>query len=98
MSRYKGKAHQIGGTRDWEARIVVGRGSVPRQILGTIADVQCRIGPGSQVDGTRVGYTEGREPWSICEISREHRRRRHLKTEQAITLVGLFDDQGHREI
>lgn len=57
MGRYKVKTHWIGGTRDWEARIVVGRGSVPRQILGTIADVQCSIGPGSQVDGTRVGYT-----------------------------------------
>ncbi|KAH7237529.1 uncharacterized protein BKA55DRAFT_543059 [Fusarium redolens] len=38
-----------------------------------------------------------REPWSICKISRGHRRRRHLKTEVATTLVGLFDDKDHRE-
>jgi hypothetical protein len=38
-----------------------------------------------------------REAWSICKISRGHRRRRHLMTERGITLVGLFDDKGHRE-
>jgi len=55
-----GKSSSNWGPRNWEARISVGRGSVPRQIVGTIADVQCIRGTGIQVDGTRVGYTEAR--------------------------------------
>lgn len=54
------KLIEMEGPRNWEAHIVVGRGSVPRQIVGTIADVQCSRGTGIQVDGTRVGYTEAR--------------------------------------
>jgi hypothetical protein len=70
----QGKGPSNWGARDWEARIVVGRGSVPRQILGTIAYVQCSRGTGIQVDGTRVGYTEARMSGTVehLQAARSH--------------------------